>query len=46
MLSFGKARGLAKMSNQAFGRLLGERGAKRHYGPDARPDIQGGLVRN
>ncbi|MCS4122988.1 UPF0175 family protein [Salinibacter ruber] len=34
MLSFGKARELAEMSKQAFGRLLGERGVERHYGPD------------
>ena len=34
MLSFGKARELAEMSKHAFGRLLGERGVERHYGPD------------
>ena len=32
MLSFGKARELADMSKQAFGRLLGARGVERHYG--------------
>ncbi len=34
MLSFGKAREFAEMSKHAFGRLLGERGVERHYGPD------------
>lgn len=34
MLSFGKARELAGMTKQAFGRLLGDRGIERHYGPD------------
>lgn len=32
MLSFGKARELARMSKQEFGQLLGERKIERHYG--------------
>ncbi|MFO8100235.1 MAG: UPF0175 family protein [Salinibacter sp.] len=34
MLSFGKARELAGLSKQTFGRLLGERSVERHYGPE------------
>jgi predicted HTH domain antitoxin len=34
MLSFGKARELAGMSKQAFGKLLGDRKIERHYGPE------------
>jgi predicted HTH domain antitoxin len=34
MLSFGKARELARMDKYTFGQLLGERGITRHYGPD------------
>ena len=34
MLSFGKARELARMGKQEFGRLLGERKIERHYGPE------------
>jgi len=34
MLSFGKARELARMSKQEFGHLLGERKIERHYGPE------------
>ena len=32
MLCFGKARELARIDKYDFGRLLGERGATRHYG--------------
>lgn len=32
MLSFGKARELAGLSKQAFGKLLGQRSVERHYG--------------
>ncbi len=32
LLSFGKAKQLAKMGKYEFGRLLGERGILRHYG--------------
>lgn len=32
LLAFGKARQLAGMSKQAFGKLLGARGVERHYG--------------
>jgi predicted HTH domain antitoxin len=38
MLSFGKARELAGMSKQAFGKLLGERTIGRHYGPEEREE--------
>ena len=34
LLSLGKARELARMDKFAFGRLLGERGITRHYGPE------------
>lgn len=34
MLSLGKARELARMGKQEFGRLLGERKIERHYGPE------------
>lgn len=34
MLSFGKARELAGMGKQEFGRLLGEREVTRHYGAE------------
>ena len=34
MLSFGKARELAKLDTFAFAQLLGERGTYRHYGTD------------
>jgi len=32
LLSFGKARELARMSSYEFGKVLGERGIFRHYG--------------
>jgi predicted HTH domain antitoxin len=38
LLSFGKARELAGMEKFAFGRLLGERGIVRHYGPEELED--------
>jgi predicted HTH domain antitoxin len=34
MLSFGKARELAGLSKQEFGKLLGERSVERHYGQE------------
>ena len=34
LVSFGKARELTAMDKAAFGRLLGERGIPRHYGPE------------
>ena len=34
VLSFGKARELARMSKYEFGRLLGKRGISRHYGQE------------
>jgi predicted HTH domain antitoxin len=34
ILSFGKARALAGLSNQEFQRLLGEREIPRHYGEE------------
>jgi predicted HTH domain antitoxin len=38
LLSFGKARELAGMGKYEFGRLLGERGAPRHYGREELED--------
>ena len=37
-LSFGKAREFAGMGKYEFGRLLGERGALRHYGEEELKD--------
>jgi predicted HTH domain antitoxin len=34
ILSFGKARQLAKLSHYEFGQPLGQRGVSRHYGKD------------
>jgi len=34
MLSFGKARELADLTKQEFGKLLGERSVERHYGQE------------
>jgi len=38
LVSFGKARQLAKMGKYEFGRLLGERGILRHYGQEELED--------
>jgi len=38
LLSFGKARELADRGKYEFGRLLGERGVPRHYGPEELED--------
>ncbi len=38
LVSFGKARQLAKMGKYEFGRLLGERGVARHYGQEELKD--------
>ncbi len=38
LLSFGKARELARMGKYEFGQLLGERGVVRHYGHDELDD--------
>ena len=38
LVSFGKARQLAKMEKYEFGRLLGERGILRHYGQEELED--------
>jgi len=38
LISFGKARQLAKMEKYEFGRLLGERGILRHYGQEELED--------
>ncbi|WP_017715935.1 UPF0175 family protein [Kamptonema formosum] len=38
LLSFGKARELARMSYYEFAQLLGERGVRRHYGEEAFKD--------
>ena len=38
LVSFGKARQLAKMGKYEFGRLLGERGIIRHYGQEELKD--------
>jgi len=34
LVSFGKARELTGLGKYEFGRLLGERGVLRHYGPE------------
>ncbi|MEM9666472.1 MAG: UPF0175 family protein [Bacteroidota bacterium] len=34
LLSFGKARELARLDKAAFSHLLGVRGIERHYGPE------------
>jgi predicted HTH domain antitoxin len=38
LLSFGKGRELAGLGKYEFGRLLGERGILRHYGPEELED--------
>lgn len=38
LISFGKARQLAKMGKYEFGRLIGERGIIRHYGQEELED--------
>ncbi len=38
LISFGKARQLAKMGKYEFGRLLGERSILRHYGQEELED--------
>ena len=38
ILPFGKARELAAMGKYEFGRLLGERGILRHFGPEELED--------
>lgn len=41
LLSFGKARELARMGKYEFGRLLGERGVARHY---SREELEDDLI--
>jgi len=38
LVSFGKARELTGLGKYEFGRLLGERGVLRHYGPEELED--------
>ncbi len=38
IISFGKARELAETGKYEFGRMLGERGVSRHYGPEELED--------
>ncbi len=38
LLPLGKARELAGMTRQEFGRILGQRGIERHYGKDELED--------
>ncbi|MBW4495260.1 MAG: UPF0175 family protein [Oscillatoria princeps RMCB-10] len=38
LLSFGKARELARMSHYEFAQLVGERGVRRHYGEEELKD--------
>ena len=38
IISFGKARELAETGKYEFGRILGERGVSRHYGPEELED--------
>ncbi len=39
LLSFGKARELARMGEYEFGELLGDRGINRHYGEELEDDL-------